>query len=148
MDSDEGIFDAQKETQEMTSASLQTDAESDDASKGSDECSERDYSDSDSSSCTLSQTSSEAAREAEEKAKEMERLLKEVPYTEEGSPTSVGSKAHPGQCSPCVFVAMRKTRCSAGVRCNFCHFPHKFDYKKFKSRMRGMSSDGQKATSA
>lgn len=75
-----------------------------------------------SDSSVASATSSEF-RQAEAQKAELERLLQQVPVTENGEPTSLGSVSHPVSCSPCMFFA-KPSGCIRGLQCEFCHFPH------------------------
>eukprot|EP00440_Ansanella_granifera_P062528 gb/GFBE01067798.1/.p1 GENE.gb/GFBE01067798.1/~~gb/GFBE01067798.1/.p1 ORF type:complete len:147 (+),score=20.91 gb/GFBE01067798.1/:1-441(+) len=76
-------------------------------------------------------TPEERAKEAAELA----QLEREVPRTDEGQPTSVGSYNHPEKCSPCIFFAHATAECSRGIRCEYCHFPHAISKQKLLRRL-------------
>mmetsp|Transcript_57305 Transcript_57305/g.134050 ORF Transcript_57305/g.134050 Transcript_57305/m.134050 type:complete len:214 (-) Transcript_57305:221-862(-) len=81
-----------------------------------------------SESSAASVTSSDYWKKEAQKA-ELERLTAQVPKTENGEPTSVGSINHPNGCYPCVFF-VRPSGCIRGVQCEGCHFPHQVNVKK------------------
>ncbi|CAE7780084.1 unnamed protein product [Symbiodinium sp. CCMP2456] len=87
-----------------------------------------------SDSSAASATSSEYLQ-AEAQRREVERLTAQVPLTDAGKPTSVGSINHPSGCCPCMFFA-RPSGCIRGVQCEFCHFPHQVNVKKHLSAQR------------
>ncbi|CAJ1386680.1 unnamed protein product [Effrenium voratum] len=66
-------------------------------------------------------------------------LEKDSPRLSDGTVTSVGSRLHP-QCTPCVFMALTagggSVRCSAGIKCEYCHFPHPMTKKEILRRLR------------
>ena len=92
-----------------------------------------------SDSSAASATSSEYWQAEAQKQAELERLTAQVPLTEAGKPTSVGSSAHPNGCCPCMFFA-KPSGCIRGIQCEFCHFPHQVNVKKHLSAQRSAAS--------
>ena len=86
-----------------------------------------------------SATSSEYWQAEAQKQAELERQTAQVPLTEAGKPTSVGSINHPNGCCPCMFFA-KPSGCIRGVQCEFCHFPHQVNVKKHLSAQRSAAS--------
>merc|ERR1712242_389986 len=56
-----------------------------------------------------------------------QELSKQIPRDEDGVLTSIGSVNHNDdekpKCSPCLFWF--RESCVKGIKCAFCHFPHK-----------------------
>ena len=56
------------------------------------------------------------------------------------STRSIGSLKHP-HCTPCIYTALRaggvkSAQCSAGIGCEYCHFPHPMTKKDLLKRLR------------
>ncbi|OLQ13547.1 hypothetical protein AK812_SmicGene2412 [Symbiodinium microadriaticum] len=55
---------------------------------------------------------------------------------------SRGSSKHPHGCAPCVFFSLKSSgnttsaACSAGARCEYCHFPHPMTKKEILKKFR------------
>ena len=96
-----------------------------------------------SDSSVASATSSEF-RQAEAQKAELEKLLQQVPVTQTGEPTSLGSLSHPNGCSPCMFFA-KPSGCIRGLQCEFCHFPHQAARRpQVQGRSNSNSGSGKK----